>query len=104
MSECREGCERALLSLEPHVPANIRLRMELQLALAAAMFITMGPAQLAKTLLTEALETAVALNDLHAQAGALSPPISLYTPRGGYGRGQIAAERIQQHARRTRAP
>jgi predicted ATPase/DNA-binding winged helix-turn-helix (wHTH) protein len=98
MSECRERCERALLSLEPHVPANIRLRMELQLGLAAAIFITMGPAQLAKTLLTEALETADALNDLHAQAGALSTLISIYTSRGEYGRAQIAAERIEQIA------
>jgi predicted ATPase len=32
MSECRERCERALLGLEPHVTANMRLRMELQIA------------------------------------------------------------------------
>ena len=42
MSECRERCERALLSLEPHVTATMSLRMELQIALAGAMFITMG--------------------------------------------------------------
>src|SRR5258707_8769440 len=77
MSECRERCERALLSLEPHVTANMRLRMELQIALAGAMFITMRPAEQAKTLLTEALETADALNDLNAQAGARSTLISI---------------------------
>jgi len=74
------------------------------MALAAAMFITMGPAEQAKTLLTEALETADALNDLNAQAGALSTLISIYTPRGEYGRAQIAAERIEQIAYRIGDP
>ena len=57
MSECRERCERALLSLDPHVTANAKLRMQLQVALASAMFITLGPAEQAKTILTEALDT-----------------------------------------------
>jgi hypothetical protein len=43
MSECRERCERALLDLDRYVTANRRLRMELQMALAAAIFITMRP-------------------------------------------------------------
>jgi len=104
MIECRERCERALLGLEPHVTANMLLRMELQMALAAAMFITMGPAEQAKTLLTEALETANVLNDLDAQARALSTLISVYTARGEYGRAQIAAERIEQIAHRIGDP
>src|SRR5580692_3551771 len=49
MSECTERCERALLSLEPHVTANMSLRMELQINLASAVFITMGPPEQAKT-------------------------------------------------------
>src|SRR6202163_3450280 len=104
MIECRERCERALLSLEPHVTANMRLRMELQIAFASAIFITMGPPEQAKTLLTEALETADALNDLNAQAGALSMLISIYFSRGEYGRAQIAAERIEQIAHRIGDP
>ena len=104
MIECRERCERALLSLEPHVTANMRLRMELQIDLAAAIFITMGPPEQAKTLLTEALETADALNDLNAQAGALSTLLSIYSSRGEYGRAQIAAERIEQIAHRIGDP
>ena len=84
MSECSERCERALLSLEPHVTANMRLRMELQINLASAIFITMGPPEQAKALLTEALETADALNDLNAQAGALSMLISIYFARGEF--------------------
>src|SRR6202043_4241241 len=35
MIECRERCERALLSLEPDVTENMWLRMELQMDLAA---------------------------------------------------------------------
>jgi hypothetical protein len=91
MNESRERCERALLSLEPHVTANMSLRMELQMALAGAIFITMGPPEQAKTLLSEALETADALNDLSAQARALSTLISIYSFRGEYGRARIAA-------------
>ena len=104
MSECRERCERALLSLEPHVTANMSLRMELQIALASAIFITMGPPDQAKTLLTEALETADALNDLDAQAEALSTLLAIYASRGEYGRARIAAERIEQIAHRIGNP
>jgi predicted ATPase/DNA-binding winged helix-turn-helix (wHTH) protein len=104
MSECRERCERALLSLEPHVTANTWLRMELQMAVAAAMLITMGPAEQARTLLTEALETADALNDLDAQARTLSTLFSIYAYRGEYGRARIAAERIEQIAPRIDDP
>jgi predicted ATPase/DNA-binding winged helix-turn-helix (wHTH) protein len=104
MSECRERCERALLSLEPHVAANMRLRMELQMALASAIFITMGPPDQAKTLLTEAIETAVALNDLNSQAGALSALLAIYTSRGEYARALIAAKQIEQIAHRIGDP
>src|SRR3984893_8079371 len=104
MSECRERCERALLSLEPHVSANRPLRMELQIALASAIFITMGPPEQAKTLLTEALETADALNDPDARAEALSTLLAIYASRGEYGRARIAAERIEQIAHRIGNP
>src|ERR1700730_16869231 len=104
MSECRERCERALLSLEPDVTENMWLRMELQMDLAAAIFITMGPPEQAKNLLTEAVETADALNDLHAQARALSTLISIYASRGEYGKAQTAAKRIEQIAHRIGDP
>jgi predicted ATPase len=105
MIECRERCERALLGLEPHGTANLRLRMELQMDLAAAMFITMGPpAEQATTLLTEALETADALNDLNAQARALTTLIPICAFCGQYGRAQIAAERIEQIGHRIDDP
>jgi len=104
MSECRERCERALLGLEPHGTANMRLRMELQIALASAIFITMGPPEQATALLTEALETADALNDLHAQAQALTTLLAIYVFRGEYARAQTAAERLEQIAHRIHDP
>jgi predicted ATPase len=104
MIECRERCECALLSLEPHVTANMSLRMELQMNLAAAMFMTMGPPDQATTLLTEALETADALNDLHAQAATLSMLSPVYAFRGDYAGALIAAERIEQIAHRIGDP
>jgi predicted ATPase len=104
MSECRERCERALLSLEPHATVTRSPRMELQIALASAIFITMGSPEQAKTLLTEAIETADALNDLDAQARALATLVAIYASRGEYGRAQVAAERIEQIAHRTGDP
>jgi predicted ATPase/DNA-binding winged helix-turn-helix (wHTH) protein len=100
MMECRERCERALRGLDPQVPATIRLRMDLQMDLAGAIFITMGRPNQATTLLTEALETADALSDLNAQAAALSTLVPIYAFRGEYARGQAAAERIEQIAHR----
>jgi predicted ATPase/DNA-binding winged helix-turn-helix (wHTH) protein len=104
MIECRERCERALLSLEPHVAANMWQRMELQMNLASAILITMGPPEQAKTLLTEALETADALNDLKAQAEALLTLLAIYAFHGEYARAQTAAERIEQIAHRIGDP
>jgi predicted ATPase/DNA-binding winged helix-turn-helix (wHTH) protein len=104
MSECRERCERALLGLEPHGTANMRLRMELQMNLASAIFITMGPPDQSKTLLTEALETANSLNDLNAQTRALSTLVAIYAFRGEYAKARIAAERIEQIAHRIDDP
>jgi predicted ATPase len=104
MVECRERCERALLGLESHVNASMRTRTELQLALAAAIFITMGSPERAKALLTEALESADALHDLDAQARALSTLLSIHYLRGEYVMAQIAAERIEQVAHRIGDP
>ena len=104
MSECRERCERALLGLEPQATANMRLRMELQIALAGAIFLTMGPPNQATTLLTQALETADALNDLNAQVRALTTLVPIYAFCGEYGRAQIAAERIEQIGHRIDDP
>jgi predicted ATPase/DNA-binding winged helix-turn-helix (wHTH) protein len=104
MSECRERCERALLGLEPHGTENVWQRMELQMSLASAILVTMGPPNQAKALLIEALDTADALNDLKAQAEALLTLLAIYAFHGEYGRAQITAERIEQIAHRIGDP
>ena len=70
MNECRERCERALLSLEPNVTVNMRLRMELQIALGYALITTMGRAA-GKRGADPGTQTAETLNDVGAQAWAL---------------------------------
>ena len=82
----------------------MRVRMELQIALAAAIFITMGPPEKAKILLTEAVEAADALNDLNAQAAALSTLLAIYVLPGDYATARIVAERIEQIADRIDDP
>jgi tetratricopeptide (TPR) repeat protein len=104
MIECRERCERALFGLEPLATENLWQRMELQIALGEAILVTMGAPEQAKTFLTEALETADALNDLDAQARALSTLVAIYASRMEFGRAQIAAERIEQIAHRIGDP
>jgi len=100
MSECRERCERALLGLEQKEAANTRLRMQLQIALAAAIFITMGPPEQARILLSEAVETAEALNDFNALAAALSTLLGLYLLPGEYAKARTVADRIERIAQR----
>src|SRR3984957_1508067 len=78
--------------------------MEPQMNLASAILITMGPPDRAKILLTEALETADALNDLKAQAEALLTLLAIYAFHGEYSRAQITAERIEQIAHRIGDP
>jgi predicted ATPase/DNA-binding winged helix-turn-helix (wHTH) protein len=104
MNECRERCERALLSLEPRVTANTRQRMQLQIALASAMFITLGTAEEVKALLTEALDTADILNDIDAQVRALTSLRTLYVHRGEYGPARIVTDRIEGIADRGDDP
>ena len=74
MTECRERCERALLGLAPHATANMRPRMQMQIALTGAIYISFGSAEQARTVLADALETADALNDSDAQAWVLTSP------------------------------
>src|SRR6202012_2086593 len=74
------------------------------MTLASAILITMGPPDQAKTLLTEVLEAADALNDLKAQAEALLTLLAIYRFRGEYARAEIMAERIEQIAHRIGDP
>jgi predicted ATPase len=107
IKECVERCERALPSLEAHGTGDMRVRMRLHLALASALFATMGPASQAITILTEALDAADTLNDIDAQTRALSALSDLrhlYIHRGEYGLARIVAERLGQMADRVDDP
>jgi predicted ATPase len=104
MAECRERCERALLRLDLDATADTRLRMRLNIALASALIVTLGPVEQTKIVLIQALETADTLNDFDAQARALSTLMTVYVYRGEYGRARIAVERLRQIADRIDDP
>ncbi len=104
MSECRERCERALLSLEPHVTSHTRSRMQLQIALAGATFVTLGAAEQAKTILTDAIDSAYILNDIDTQARGLAALRAIHVYRGEYGPARILASRIKEIADRGDNP
>ncbi len=104
MSECRERCERALPGLNPEVTSNRRPRMHVQIALASAMFFTLGASDEAKAILAEALDTADTLNDIDAQARALAALRTLYVHRGDYGPARVLAERMKEIADRSHDP
>ncbi len=70
-AECRERCERALHVLPTGGEQTRRRQMRLYVSLGRALMSTMGPAEHAKTILTAALATAEALDDLDVQAQAL---------------------------------
>jgi tetratricopeptide (TPR) repeat protein len=100
MKECRERCERALLSLEPHVNANMRQRMRLRINLADVLITTMGPASVAIAVMTPALEDAETLDDLDAQAWALNGLWNAFIFRDDYARARIVVERLGRIADR----
>jgi predicted ATPase/DNA-binding winged helix-turn-helix (wHTH) protein len=103
-SECRERCERALLSLELDTTPNLWLRMRMQIALGIALNATMGPSEQARTTLTEALEVADILDDFDAQAWALGALSAVYVYQGEYGKARTAVERLRQVAHQIGDP
>jgi predicted ATPase/DNA-binding winged helix-turn-helix (wHTH) protein len=104
MAECRQRCERALAGLTPASTAERRVEIWLQIALGMAMIETMGPAEQATAVLTTALEAAVILDDLDAQARALTMLSTTAIFRGEYGKVRSAVERLEQVARRLGDP
>ena len=93
MQECRERCERALLA--PESASHARLQMWLQIGLGNSLLHTRGPSEQAQTVLTEALESAEALGDLHAQLRVLLDLSSVNGFRGEYERAAAASERAR---------
>lgn len=67
--------------------------MWLQIGLGNSLLHTRGPSEQAQTVLTEALESAEALGDLHAQLRVLLDLASVIGFRGEYARAAAASER-----------
>jgi predicted ATPase/DNA-binding winged helix-turn-helix (wHTH) protein len=88
--ECRERCDRALRI--DHIP-DARLRMRLQIGLGNSLLHTRGPSEQAQTVLAEALQSAEALGDLHAQLRVLLDLSSVDGFRGEYTSAAAASER-----------
>jgi tetratricopeptide (TPR) repeat protein len=104
MAECRERCERALLAVGQAATPNPQIQMWLQIALGNALIVTMGQAGQARDLLTQALETADRLDDLAAQARALTGLMTASVYHGEHGRARAAVKRIGQIAERLGDP
>jgi predicted ATPase len=99
-AECRERCEQALLKLKTEQILNARLQMRLQIGLGNSLLHTRGPAEQARSILTEALAIADALGDLHAQLRVLLILSSVNVYRGEYARGAAEVERAAEIAHR----
>jgi predicted ATPase/DNA-binding winged helix-turn-helix (wHTH) protein len=95
VAECRERCDRALRTLQPDHMPDARLRMRLLVGLGNSLLHTQGPSEQAQTVLTEALRSAEALGDLHAQLRVLLDLSSVNGFRGEYARAAAASERAR---------
>ena len=102
-TECRERCERALANFEPEGSSAAWQKAQLQIALASALLETMGPAERAKAVLTEALGVAERLGDLDAQAWA-TLVLSVVLERIEYGKAFTAGERLLHLAHKIGDP
>ncbi len=100
VAECRERCERALLSLKPDEHSNLRRQMRLHVALGSALLGTMGPGEQTKASLTKALEIAEQLGDLSEQARVLLSVSGVQVFRGEYGEARITVERLRRVAQK----
>jgi tetratricopeptide (TPR) repeat protein len=98
--ECRERCERALLTLRTEQISNAQLQMRLQIGLGNSLLHTFGPAEQAQSILIEALAIADTLGDLPTQLRILFILSSVHVYRGEYARGAAEVERATVIARR----
>jgi len=104
MAECRERSERALLDVERDAAPNPQTQMWLQIALGTSLIDTMGHVEQARALLSKALETADALDDLDAQARALTGLMTASLYHGLHGRARTAVKRFGEIAERLGDP
>jgi predicted ATPase/DNA-binding winged helix-turn-helix (wHTH) protein len=103
-AECRERCERALLSLERAGDLNMRRQAHLNAALGSALTTSLGPTEQTKAVLTRALEAAESLNDFDLQARVLLSLSGTLVFRGEYSEASAAVERLHEVAVRIGDP
>jgi predicted ATPase/DNA-binding winged helix-turn-helix (wHTH) protein len=94
-AECRERCEHALRMLRTEPNPDARLQMRLRIGLGNSLLHTFGPAEQARSVLTEALAIADTLGDLPAQLRVLLGLSSVHGYRGEYA---LAAAEIERAA------
>lgn len=104
IGECRDRCERALPNFNSMPELDVRLQMELQIALASTLIVTLGSPEETETVLAKALEIADALNDLDAQARALAALSTAHVYHRDYDRARVALERLRQVAKQIGDP
>jgi hypothetical protein len=104
VAECRERCERALLSSQAGGSPNTRQLMQLHAALGSALLSTMAPAEQSLAVLRQALEVAETLGDLGVQARVLLTLASVLVFRGEYGEARGVVERLSQVAHQIGDP
>jgi predicted ATPase/DNA-binding winged helix-turn-helix (wHTH) protein len=100
IGECRDRCERALSGFNAVPELDVRLQMELQIALASALIVTLGSPEETETVLGKALEIADAVDDLDAQARALAALSTAHIYHHDYDRARADLERLRQVAER----
>ena len=93
LNECRERCDRALRKLQTDRIPDARLKMRLQIGLGNSLLHTRFPSEQAQSVLTEALQSAEAVADLHAQLRVLLDLASVMGFRGEYASAAAASER-----------
>ena len=99
-AECRERCAHALRILKNEQISDARLQMLLRIGLGNSLLHTLGPAEEAQSILTEALAIADTLGDLPAQLRVLLVLSSVNVYRGEYARGAAEVERAAEIAYR----
>ena len=102
--ECCDRCEAALRSVPPETTSGTPQLIWLRIALGSSLIIALGPSERSLRVLTEALEMADALNDLDAQARALSALVAAYAFRGEYTESRNMVERLHHVAYRIGDP
>jgi predicted ATPase len=101
MTECRERVERAVDGLRANCTINAPHRLQLQIALGAAMIYTMGLDESTREALAQSLEAAESLEEVDSQLRVLWALWAFHFYNGDFNQGKSVAERFSTIALRT---